>query len=70
MQFYQGCANHHARRLMVIFINTFKLIKMQKSNIPEGKIEIFCTSIVRKGKRIYPKNGKFFRFLVDEKKRT
>jgi len=69
LQFYQGGANHHARRLMVFFyaLNTYK---MQKSVIPDGKVEIFCTSIVRKGKRIYPKNGKFFRFLVDEKKRT
>jgi hypothetical protein len=29
--------------------------------------EIFCRYIVRKGKIIYPKNAKFFRFFVNDK---
>lgn len=33
----------------------------------EGKREIFCRYIVRKGKRIYPKKAKFFRFWVTDK---
>jgi hypothetical protein len=31
---------------------------------PEGYREVFCRYIVRKGKRIYPKNARFFHFFV------
>jgi hypothetical protein len=34
----------------------------------EGQIEIFCPYIIRKGKKIYPKNGKYFHFWVKPKK--
>ena len=27
---------------------------------------VFCRYITKNGKRIYPKNGKFFRFWVDD----
>lgn len=30
--------------------------------------EIFCRFIRKNGKIIYPKNGKFFHFFVDEEK--
>jgi len=30
--------------------------------------EVYCTSIMRKGKRIYPKRAKFFHFWVKKKK--
>jgi len=30
----------------------------------EKKTEIFCKYITKNGKRIYPKNGKFFHFFV------
>jgi hypothetical protein len=33
-----------------------------------GKIRVFCRYIVKNGKRIYPKRGKFFSFLVDANK--
>jgi len=43
-----------------------------KSNLKtpnaDGKIEIFCRYITRKGKRIYPKKGKFFHFFIDSTK--
>jgi hypothetical protein len=35
----------------------------------DGKVEIFCRYITRKGVKIYPKNAKFFRFWVDPNKR-
>lgn len=34
----------------------------------DGMIEIFCRYIMRNGKRIYPKNAKFFHFFVKAKK--
>jgi len=34
----------------------------------EELIEIFCPSITRNGKTIYPKNGKYFHFWVKKKK--
>ena len=34
----------------------------------DGMIEIFCRYIVKNGKRIYPKNAKFFHFFVRPKK--
>lgn len=34
----------------------------------EGKVEVFCRYITRKGKKIYPKKGKFFHFWVDAAK--
>lgn len=33
-----------------------------------GKVRIFCRFIVKNGKRIYPKRGKVFSFLVDANK--
>ena len=38
-----------------------------KSNIETNKIEIVCRYITRKGKRIYPKNKKYFHFWVEPK---
>jgi hypothetical protein len=35
---------------------------------PADYDEVFCTSIVRKGKRIFPKKAKFFHFFVKKKK--
>ncbi len=32
--------------------------------VPEGYREVFCRYITKNGKRIYPKNGKVFRFFV------
>lgn len=37
---------------------------MNKTQIENGMIRIFCRYIKRKGKTIYPKNGKCFSFLV------
>jgi hypothetical protein len=34
---------------------------------PVGYREVFCRYIVRKGKRIYPKNARFFHFFVKDK---
>jgi len=31
---------------------------------PEGYREVFCRYIIKNGKRIYPKNAKFFHFFV------
>lgn len=39
-----------------------------RSSSMDGKIEVFCRYITRNGKRIYPKNGKFFHFWVDPAK--
>ncbi len=33
-----------------------------------GYVLIYCRYIVRKGRRIYPKNARFFRFWVKPKK--
>jgi len=33
---------------------------------PEGYREVFCRYITKKGKRIYPKNARFFHFFVKE----
>ena len=33
----------------------------------EGKVRIFCKYIVKNGKRIYPKLGNVFSFLVNAK---
>ena len=35
-----------------------------ESQKDEGKKEIFCKYITKNGKRIYPKNGKFFHFFI------
>jgi len=32
--------------------------------VPEGYREVFCRYITKNGERIYPKNGKVFRFFV------
>ncbi len=43
---------------------------MSKNRKPEdstGKVEVFCRFITKKGKRIYPKNAKFFHFWVTPK---
>jgi len=37
-------------------------------NSHDEKVEIFCRYIYRKGKKIYPKNAKFFHFWVTKKK--
>lgn len=45
---------------------------MHKDAVDEdhaGKILIFCRSIVRNGKTIYPRNARFFRFWIDPNKR-
>jgi len=34
----------------------------------DGWMEVFCRYITKNGKRIYPKNAKFFHFFVKEKK--
>ena len=34
--------------------------------VPAGKREVFCRFITRNGKRIYPKNARFFHFFVDD----
>jgi hypothetical protein len=39
---------------------------MSKTN-DAGKVEIFCRYIIRKGKKIYPRKGKFFHFWVTPK---
>jgi len=31
---------------------------------PEGYREVFCRYITRNGKRIYPKNARFFHFFI------
>jgi hypothetical protein len=31
---------------------------------PEGYREVFCRYITKNGKRIYPKNARFFHFFV------
>jgi hypothetical protein len=31
---------------------------------PDGYKEVFCRYITKNGKRIYPKNAKFFHFFV------
>jgi hypothetical protein len=39
--------------------------------IPKGQgglVEVFCRYITRNGKRIYPKNAKFFHFWLKAKK--
>jgi hypothetical protein len=33
----------------------------------QGYVEVFCTYIVKNGKRIYPSKGKFFHFWAKEK---
>jgi hypothetical protein len=35
-----------------------------KEDCPEGYKEIFCPYITRRGKKIYPKRARFFRFCV------
>jgi hypothetical protein len=37
---------------------------------PDGYREVFCRYIVRNGKRIYPKNARFFHFFVKDKTDT
>lgn len=41
---------------------------MEDQTQKDGKIRIFCRYIVKNGKRIYPKNSRFFSFLIDDKK--
>lgn len=31
---------------------------------PEGYKEVFCRYVTRNGKRIYPKNARFFHFFI------
>lgn len=43
---------------------------MEKTNQPNNDmIEVFARYITRNGKRIYPKNAKYFHFWVKPKKR-
>ena len=48
-------------------------MRIQCPNINEGgkseMIEIFTPYITKNGRRIYRKNGKYFHFFVDERKR-
>lgn len=44
------------------------MAKVSNEKATEGMIEIFCRYIVKNGKRIYPKNAKFFHFFVKAKK--
>lgn len=39
-------------------------------DLKDNKVEIYCRYITKNGKRIYPKNKKFFHFWVDEQKAT
>lgn len=43
-----------------------EVLLMQKLESENGKRRVYCAYIVRNGKRIYPKHGKCFSFLVDE----
>ncbi len=38
---------------------------MKKAKVKKCKV-VFARYITKNGKRIYPKNGKFFRFYVEE----
>lgn len=40
---------------------------MEKKSPPPGYREVFCPYVIRKGKVIYPKKAKVFRFFVKEK---
>lgn len=33
-----------------------------------GKRRVFCAYIVKNGKRVYPRNGRCFSFLVDDQR--
>lgn len=35
-----------------------------ESRKKKGYVEVFCKYITRKGKKIYPKNARFFHFYV------
>ena len=37
-----------------------------KKSVPRGKKVIYCRFITKAGKRIYPRNAKFFRFVVNK----
>ena len=39
---------------------------MTDNPTPKGGKWVYTRWITKKGKRIYPKNGKFFRFWVDK----
>ena len=45
------------------------MAKSKQQSPKEGQREIFCRFIVRKGKKIYPKNAKFFHFFVNDRKK-
>ena len=40
---------------------------MPKNEVPKGYREVFCRYIRKNGKIIYPKNSRFFRFIVKDK---
>jgi hypothetical protein len=40
---------------------------MNKAKPSEGQV-VYCRYITRNGRRIYPKNARFFRFIVKKKK--
>jgi hypothetical protein len=40
---------------------------MSKKKNLDGLVEVFCRCIVRNGKTIYPRNGRFFHFWAKPK---
>lgn len=55
--------------VLVFILQKFnrKEVLTMKDSKNKKRIEIFCKYIVRKGKKIYPKNKSAFRFLVEKK---
>lgn len=41
---------------------------MSSKETKKGIIEIFCAYVIKKGKKIYPKNAKCFHFFLKPKK--
>ena len=48
----------------VIFNHEVKMKPFDGDEVPPGYKVIYCRYITRGGKRIYPKNKTFFRFVV------
>jgi hypothetical protein len=44
-----------------------RIPKMDIFDTRPGMVEVICRYITKNGKRIYPKNAKYFHFWVDEK---
>ena len=51
----------------VRLLQTDKGEAMSKNKVPPGYKVIFCKSIRKNGKTIYPKHGKVFRLVVKDK---